>query len=56
MARTTPGTLANGGVLLAPFHDFDATIPAELKTEIDALKAEIAAGTVKVCTYLGRGC
>jgi basic membrane protein A and related proteins len=50
------GTLANKGVLLSPFHDFDATIPAELKTEIDALSKAIADGSVKVCTYLARGC
>jgi basic membrane protein A len=50
------GDLANGGVLLAPYHDFDATIPAELKAELDTLKAAIVDGSVKVCTYLGRGC
>jgi basic membrane protein A len=50
------GTLANNGVLLSPYHDLDDDIPAELKTEIDALKAEIIAGTIKVCTYLKRGC
>ena len=50
------GTLANGGVLLSPFHDFDATIPAALKSEIDALKAAIVGGSVKVCTFLAGGC
>ncbi len=50
------GTLANNGVLLAPFHDFDSQIPAELKTEIETLRAAIADGSVKVCTFLGRGC
>jgi len=43
-------------VLLAPFHDFDSQIPAELKTEIEALKTAIGDGSVKVCTFLGRGC
>ena len=33
------GTLENGGTGLAPFHDFDSKVPAELKAEIDALKA-----------------
>jgi len=50
------GTLANKGVLLSPFHDFDATIPAELKTEIETLRKAIADGSIKVCTYLARGC
>jgi len=50
------GTLANGGVLLSPFHGFDSQIPAEVKTEIETLKAAIVDGSVKVCTFLGRGC
>ena len=49
-------SFANGGVLLSPFHDFDATIPAALKSEIDALKAAIVGGSVKVCTFLAGGC
>ncbi len=50
------GTIANNGVLLAPFHDFDSQIPAELKAEIETLRAAIGDGSVKVCTFLGRGC
>ena len=50
------GTLANNGVLLAPFHDYDSEISAEVKAEIEALRAAIADGSVKVCTYLARGC
>ncbi len=50
------GTLANSGVLLAPFHEFDSQIPAETKTELDTLKAAIADGSIKVCTFLGKGC
>jgi basic membrane protein A and related proteins len=42
------GTLANKGVSLAPYHQFDATIPADLKSEITALSADIAAGKVKI--------
>ncbi|WP_204033454.1 BMP family lipoprotein [Micromonospora qiuiae] len=42
------GTLANDGVSLAPFHEYDSKVPAELKAELDKLKADIAAGTVKV--------
>ncbi len=50
------GTLANAGVLLSPYHDFDAEIPAETKAEIEALKAAIVDGSVTVCSFLGRGC
>ena len=42
------GTLANDGVSLAPYHEFDSKIPAELKAEVDKLKADIAAGLIKV--------
>jgi basic membrane protein A len=50
------GTLANQGVLLSPFHDFDSQISAETKAEIEALKAAIIDGSVQVCSFLGRGC
>jgi basic membrane protein A len=50
------GTLANDGVLLADFHDYTSQIPADVKAEIEALRAAIVGGTVKVCTYLARGC
>jgi len=33
------GNLENGGVGLAPFHDLDSMVPAELKTELDQIKA-----------------
>ncbi|MEO3743907.1 BMP family ABC transporter substrate-binding protein [Plantactinospora sp. B5E13] len=42
------GTLANNGVSLAPYHEFDSKVPAELKAEVEKLKTDIAAGTVKV--------
>lgn len=41
------GNLENGGVSLAPFHDFDSKVPAELKTELETLKADIISGKVK---------
>ncbi len=50
------GTLANNGVLLAPYHEFDSQISAEMKSELDALKASIIDGSVTVCSFLGRGC
>ncbi len=42
------GTLANGGVGLAPFHDLDASVSAELKAELDQLKADIISGKQSV--------
>jgi basic membrane protein A and related proteins len=44
---TVVGTLANGGVGIAPFHDADAQVPAELKTELDQVKADVLSGAVK---------
>lgn len=41
------GTLANGGVGLSPYHDFESKVPAELKAGVDKLKADIISGTVK---------
>ncbi len=46
------GTLANGGVALAPFHDFDSQISADLKAGIDTLKSKLVDGSVKVADYL----
>ncbi|WP_291047987.1 BMP family ABC transporter substrate-binding protein [Herbiconiux sp.] len=42
------GTLENGGVELAPFHDLASSVPAELSAEIDALKEQIVSGAVVV--------
>jgi len=44
----TVGTLENGGVGLAPYHDFDATVPQALKDQIETLKAGIIDGSVSV--------
>ncbi len=45
-------TLANEGVGLAPFHDFDSKVSADLKTAITDLQAKIISGEVKVSDYL----
>ena len=42
------GNLANDGVSLAPFHSFEDAVPAELKAELDAIKAGIIDGSIKV--------
>ena len=47
-AKPYVGTLANGGVALAPYHDLDSAVPSDLKSEIDQLKKDISSGTVKV--------
>jgi basic membrane protein A and related proteins len=44
------GTLANGGVALAPFHDFDSKIPTALKNELAQLKSGIVNGSIKIAT------
>ncbi|MFL4475520.1 BMP family protein [Paeniglutamicibacter sp. MACA_103] len=42
------GTLENTGVALAPFHNFDSKVSAETKAELEALKAGIIDGSIKV--------
>ena len=42
------GTLENGGVGLAPFHDFEGEVPPELADELTALQEAIIAGEVTV--------
>ncbi len=42
------GTLSDKGVILAPYHTFDATIPADLKSEITTLTTDIASGKVTI--------
>ena len=42
------GTLANGGVGLAPFHDMESAVPVELQDQITALETGIIDGSIKV--------
>ncbi|KQZ67344.1 MULTISPECIES: BMP family lipoprotein [unclassified Nocardioides] len=42
------GTLENGGVSLAPFHEFDGDIDQETKDEIEALQAKIISGEITI--------
>lgn len=42
------GSLENGGVDIAPYHDLAAKVSAELSAEIDQLRADIIADTVVV--------
>lgn len=42
------GTLENGGVGLAPFHEFDGEVSADLKKEVEDLKKQIISGEIEV--------
>jgi basic membrane protein A len=44
------GTLANGGVGLAPYHDFASKVPASLKSELAQIKTGIINGSIKTPT------
>ena len=44
------GTLANGGVALAPYHDFSGKIPSALINELAQVKAGIISGSIKTPT------
>jgi basic membrane protein A len=45
--------LKDGGVDIAPFHDFDSKVSADLKAQLDQLKKDVISGTVKVDDVLG---
>ncbi len=42
------GTLENGGVGLAPFHDMEALVPDELKSELETVRARVIDGSIEV--------
>jgi basic membrane protein A len=42
------GTLKSGGVGLAPFHDLDSAVPADLKGELDTITKGIIDGSISV--------
>lgn len=42
------GTLENGGVTLAPLHDFEATVDPALVAEVEALEEQIISGELVV--------
>jgi basic membrane protein A len=44
------GTLANGGVGLAPFHDFASKVPASVVSALATIKADIISGKIKPAT------
>jgi len=48
------GTLANSGVSIAPFYDYESKLPAGTITDLDVLKSSIISGSVKVTSYLSK--
>lgn len=48
------GTLENGGVGIAPLHNFEGVVDAALVAEVEALQAAIIAGEVQVTSYLSQ--
>lgn len=42
------GTLENGGVELAPFHEFEGEVPDELKTQLDEVESQIVSGDIEI--------
>jgi basic membrane protein A len=42
------GTLANNGTGLAPFHDFDSKVSADIKSQLADVASKIKAGTIKI--------
>jgi basic membrane protein A and related proteins len=44
---TNLGTLENDGVAIAPFHEFDAEVPQEVKDRLEELREQIIAGEIE---------
>jgi basic membrane protein A len=44
------GTLANGGAVMSPYHDFASVVPASVQAEINTLKQEIISGKINPAT------
>jgi len=46
-------TLKDGGVDIAPFHDFDSQISAELKAELEEVRKGVIDGSININAILG---
>jgi basic membrane protein A len=44
------GTLANGGVVLSPFHDYASKVPASLQSELKTIQTGIENGSIATPT------
>jgi len=47
---TYVGTIANGGAVLSPYHDFAAKVPAALQSELTTIQSEIESGKIVPAT------
>jgi basic membrane protein A and related proteins len=47
---TYVGTLANGGAILSPFHDFASVVPASLQSELKTIETGIENGSIQTPT------
>lgn len=45
-------TLADGGVDITPFHEFEDKVPADLKAELTQIRADIIAGKIQVPNWV----
>lgn len=48
------GTLDNGGVGIAPFHDYESKVSSATKAELKDIQAKIISGDIKVTSYLNK--
>ncbi len=53
-AEAYVGTLENDGVGIAPLHNFEGVVDADLWAEVEALRDAIIAGEVEVTSYLNQ--
>jgi len=44
------GTLKNGGVSIAPYHDWESKVPADVQKKVEELKQQIIDGSLDVST------
>jgi basic membrane protein A len=51
---TVTYSMKDGAIDIAPFHDFDSQVPADLKTELATVKAALIDGSVTVDGVLGQ--
>jgi basic membrane protein A len=51
---TVTYTIADGGVDIAPFHDFDSVVTAEMKAELETIKAALIDGSLTVDAVLAK--
>ncbi|HTU06543.1 MAG TPA: BMP family ABC transporter substrate-binding protein, partial [Trebonia sp.] len=47
---TYVGTLANGGAVLSPFHDYASKVPASLQSELQTVETGIENGSIQTPT------